>query len=194
MTRFTVRPLIALAALGWVVIGGHGLWTIVVEESSGDDWEIRYLVSSIALFVASLLTLVVLWRATSDGARSPMRVVGLAVTSLGVLSTVVAWALPLWMTLLAVGYGLLFVSMGQSRLRPVVLLAGAQLLGMAFLFAGMAAEVGRVDEYGDYPAAFGIGLAVTAVATIVSLYLLDRSLDADATPALQRPARLEPLG
>jgi hypothetical protein len=75
-----------------------------------------------------------------------------------------------------------------------VLLAGAQLLGMAFLFAGMAAEVGRVDEYGDYPAAFGIGLAVTAVATIVSLYLLDRSLDADATPALQRPARLEPLG
>ena len=193
MTRFSVRPLIALAALGWIVIGGYGLWEIIAEDTS-DNWETPYLVSSIALFVASLLTLVVLWRATRDGGRSPMRVVGLAVTSLGVLSTIVAWALPLWMTVLAVGYGLVFLSMGQPRLRPVALLSGAQLLGMVFLFAGIAAEVGRVDEYGDHPAAFGIGLTVTAVATVVSLYLLDRSLKPSATTTMHRSARLEPLG
>jgi hypothetical protein len=73
----------------------------------------------------------------------------------------------------------------------VAALAAAQLLGLAALFIGITAEVGRVDEYGDYPAAFGIGLMVAAVATIASHYLLDRSLLAPATAPDRVEARAQ---
>ena len=44
------------------------------------------------------------------------------------------------------------------------------------MFAGIVAEVGRQDEYGDYPAAGGIALAVTATLTIIALGELTRSV------------------
>ena len=48
---------------------------------------------------------------------------------------------------------------------------------MAAMFIGIAAEVGRRDEYGDHPVAGSIGIIVTAGATVVSLYQLDRSIN-----------------
>jgi hypothetical protein len=60
----------------------------------------------------------------------------------------------------------------------VALLGAAPLLGMAALFLGIAVEVGRADEYGDHPAAFGIGALVTAAATVGALVQLGRSSDA----------------
>jgi hypothetical protein len=57
----------------------------------------------------------------------------------------------------------------------VALLSAAPLLGMAVLFLGIAVEVGRQDEYGDHPVAFGIGALVTAAATVAALVELDRS-------------------
>ena len=46
---------------------------------------------------------------------------------------------------------------------------------MAALFTGAAAEVGQPDDYGDYPAAGGIALIVTAVVTIGALMQLARN-------------------
>ena len=68
--------------------------------------------------------------------------------------------------------------------------AVAQLLGMTTMFIGLTAELGRRDEYGDYPAAFGIGLVVTAAITLLSLYQLDRSAGTSvaSTPELQHAA------
>ena len=40
---------------------------------------------------------------------------------------------------------------------------------MAVLFVGLLAEVGPEDSYGDYPVAFGIGLVVTAAASVIGL-------------------------
>jgi len=54
-------------------------------------------------------------------------------------------------------------------------LAAGQLIGMAALFAGIAAEVSEPDSYGDYPAAGGIALIVTAALTIVALVELTRT-------------------
>jgi hypothetical protein len=176
MSTSTGRTLISLASLAWLVVGGYGVWEIVVEDA-GDDWETAYLIFAGALFLGALLTLTALWNVSRRDERSPMRVIGLAVCAVGLLSTLVAWALPLWMTLLAIGYALVALSGLRPWRRSAGFLAAAQLLGMAAMFAGIAAEVGRRDEYGDHPAAFGIGIVVTAVATVVSLYQLDRSIN-----------------
>ena len=181
MPTRTVRILTSLACLAWLVVGSYGLWGVVAEDS-GDNWETPYLVFTIALFLGALLTTAAVWNVSQHEARSPMRMIGLCVCAVGQLSTLVAWALLLWMTLLAVGYALIAVSGANRWRRPVAFLAGAQLLGMAVMFVGIAAEVGRRDEYGDHPVAFGLGIIVTAAATVFSLYQLDRSSTADVRP------------
>jgi hypothetical protein len=47
---------------------------------------------------------------------------------------------------------------------------------MAVLFAAIAAEVGRQDEWGDYPAAGGIAVVVVAAITIMALLGLTTSI------------------
>jgi len=51
-------------------------------------------------------------------------------------------------------------------------LAGAQLLAIAVFIAGIEAEVGREDEWVDYPAAGGIALLVVAALTIAGIIRL----------------------
>ena len=171
MSKSTVRPLTSVAAFSWLVVGGSGLWQVIAEDSS-DNWEIAYSIFAIALLLGSLLTVVAVWRASRPADRSLVRSIGLAVCALGALSTVVA------------------LSGSQSWRRPVAFLAVAQLLGMMTLFIGLTAELGQRDEYGDYPAAFGVGLVVTAAATLMSLYQLDRSANTSvaSTPEFQHSA------
>ena len=104
-----------------------------------------------------------------------MRTAGFVVLALAVLSTFAAWALPLWMTLSALGYALVAGAGVAPWRRAVGLLGLAPLLGMATLFVGIAAEVGSQDEYGDHPAAFGIGTIVTAAVTVAALVQLRRT-------------------
>ena len=95
---------------------------------------------------------------------------GYVVLALAVLSTFAAWALPLWMTLSALGYALVASAGVAPWRRAVGLLGLAPLLGMAAMFIGIAAEVGSQDEYGDHPAPFlGIGTIVTAAVTVAAL-------------------------
>lgn len=176
MPARTVRRLASLAALAWIVVGGYGLWEIVAEDS-GDDWETSYAIFSSALFLGTLLTVAAVWIVSRDRERTPMRTVGFVVCGVAVLSTVAAWALPLWMTLSAVGYGLIAASGMHPWRRAVALLSAAPLLGLAALFLGIAVEVGQQDEYGDHPAAFGIGTLVTAAVTVGALVQLGRSSD-----------------
>lgn len=177
MPTDAVRTLTSFAALAWIVVGGYGLWGILAEDS-GDSWQTPYLIFAIALFLGAALAVAAIWSVSRRDERSLTRAIGLGVCVVGLLSTLVAWALPLWMTLLAIGFSVVAVSGQRPWRRSVAFLAGAQLLGMAALFVGMAAEVGRRDEYGDHPVAFGIGIVVTSGATLVALFQLARSIDA----------------
>lgn len=171
-----VRTLTSLASLAWLVVGGYGMWGIL-EEDSGDSWQTPYLIFASALVVGAALTVAAVWSVSRRDERSPTRAIGLGFCVVGLLSTLVAWALPLWMTMLAIGFAVVAVSGQGAWRRSVAFLAGAQLLGMAAMFVGIAAEVGRRDEYGDHPVAFGIGIVVTAAATAASLAHLHRSID-----------------
>ena len=79
------------------------------------------------------------------------------------------------MTLSALGYALVAGAGAAPWRRAVGILGLAPLFGMATLFVGIAAEVGRQDEYGDHPAAFGIGTIVTAAVTVAALAQLRRT-------------------
>ena len=88
-----------------------------------------------------------------------------------------AWALPVWMALFGAGFALVGVAAGSARGRLLAVLAAAQLIAIAVLIAGVEAEVGRPDEWGDYPAAGGIALVVVASITVAAIVTLSRGAD-----------------
>ena len=63
-------------------------------------------------------------------------------------------------------------SIRDGRWPGAAVLAGAQLLAIAVFIAGIEAEVGREDEWVDYPAAGGIALLVVAALTIAGIIRL----------------------
>lgn len=81
---------------------------------------------------------------------------GAALTALGLLSTVVAWALPLWMVTIAVGHAVLSLSDDAQR-SAVRALSGAQLAGLAVAIVMMKMSAGLPGSYNDYPQAQAFG-------------------------------------
>lgn len=174
MDTTRMRTLTLVAGLAWLVVAGYGLRSAIVDD--GDDWELAYMVFSVALLVGVALSVTVVGWSTSQSDRRRLRMAGLVVGAVGAAAAIIAWALPLWMTVLGVGFAMITVASGPRQRRAVALLAVGQLVGLAVMFAGIVAEVGRQDEYGDYPAAGGIALAVTATLTIIALGELTRSV------------------
>lgn len=170
MTARAMRALTLFAGFAWLAIASYGIGSAMIDV--GDDWELTYMLFSLALLVGAALVVTVVARLTRESSRPGLRMVGLIVCSLGVVSSIVAWALPLWMTLLGLGFAMLAIASGPRERRAVALLAAGQLVGLVVMFAGIAAEVGRQDEWGDYPAAGGIAVVVTAALTVIALFKL----------------------
>ena len=171
MSRGAMRRMAGVAGAAWLVVAGAELVHGLVDY--GDGWEVPYTVFVLALAVGATLTLAVGAEATRESARPRLRMAGLAVSALGAVAAFIgAWALPLWMTLLGGGFAVLAAAAGPAQRRPLALLAVGQLAGIAVLIAAIEAEVGRADEYGDYPLAGGIALLVVAATAIVALLTL----------------------
>lgn len=183
MVTSAIRTLTLVAGFAWLVVAGYGVRSATVDDDG--DWELTYLVFSLALLVGVALSVTVATLATRQSDRPRLRMVGLVVSSLGGVASLVAWALPLWMTVLGVGFAMVAVASGPRQRRPLTLLAAGQLVGIAVLFAGIAAEVGRRDYWGDYPAAGGIAVGVVAAITIIALLGLTGSMQGDTNLALE---------
>ena len=176
-----IRWLLAsVAGLAWLAVAGYGVLEIGVD--SGDDWEGPYALFAVTLIVGAVLTVIAAAGLSKQGGRRRLRIAGLIVCGVGVAATLVAWALPLWMTVLGIGLAMTAIASGPRERRAVAIFAAGQLLGLAALFVGIAAEVGEPDSYGDYPAASGIALIVTAALTIGALAQLTRT---SATPLVR---------
>ena len=183
MSRSAVRTMTLVAGAAWLVVAGSGIIDGFVDY--GDGWEAPYMVFALALAVAATLSIAVGAQETRGSARPRLRMAGLVVSALGAVASFVgAWALPLWMTILGAGFAMLAAAADPAGRRPLALLAAGQLAGIAVLIAGITAEVGRVDEYGDYPLAAGIAVLVVAATAIVALLTLTFDHRAvTATPA-----------
>ena len=182
MTTRMVRAMTASAGLAWLVVGGLGFRSCFVDD--GDEWEVAYMIFSVALLVAATSTVALVAAVTGADARRRLRLAGLVIAGVGCVSAIVAWALPLWMTLLGGGLAIVAFASARQQRRGIALLAGAQLLGIATLVGASAAQIGRRDEYGDYPAAGGIALTVTAVIVAIALFELLRHFEASAATGM----------
>lgn len=171
MSRSALRRMTLVAGVAWLVVAGAELIDGFVDY--GESWEAPYTVFMVALVVGATLSIAIGAEATRESARPRLRVAALAVCALGAVASVVgAWALPLWMTILGAGFGLLAASAAPAQRRPLVLLAAGQLAGIVVLIAAIEAQVGRVDEHGDYPLASGIAVLVVAATAIAALLAL----------------------
>lgn len=180
-----MRTMTLAAVIAWLVVGVAGIIDGFVDY--GDGWAVPYTTFALALAVGAALSLAVGAQATRESARPRLRIAALAVCALGaVLSFIGAWALPLWMAILGAGFGLLAASANPAQRRPLALLGAGQLAAIAVLIVGIEAQVGRVDEYGDYPLAGGIAVLVVAATAIVALLTLTfdrRGATASPVPA-----------
>jgi hypothetical protein len=171
MSRSAVRTMTLVAGAAWLIVAGSGVIDGFVDY--GDGWALPYTVFALALALGAALSLAVGAQATQESARPRLRMVALAVCALGaVLSFIGAWALPLWMAILGVGFAMLAAAAHPAQRRPLGLLAAGQLAGIAVLIVGIEAQLGRVDEYGDYPLAGGVAVFVVAVTAIAALLTL----------------------
>lgn len=167
MATRALRTPTLIAGMAWLVVAGYGLRTAIVDDDRG--WELTYTVFSLALLVGAAASVAVASAATRRSDRPRLRMAGLVVGGLGGAAALVAWALPLWMTILGVGFAMVAIASGSRQRRAVALLAAGQLVGLAVLFAGTAAQMGRRSEGGEYPAADGLALLVLAAITIYAL-------------------------
>ena len=99
--------------------------------------------------------------------------IALVIASLGVLLSIVfTWASPGWMGLIGIGYLITGIKMWSPGLAPkasTVLFAVGMLVGVATFIIVDALEVGEVDSYGDYPAAWISGNVVGPGLTALGL-------------------------
>jgi len=129
-------------------------------------WETVYSLLSAGGLIVGLVTLVALngMLARVGGVRDMWHTLALALAVLGVgVLAFVTWFVPLWAGLLSAAS-----LIAAFRLRAAMLgsrvglwaFAATWPLGMGLFVLLSAMKFGRVDEYGDYPWAGGIGGAV----------------------------------
>ncbi|MFO7700016.1 MAG: permease prefix domain 1-containing protein [Acidimicrobiia bacterium] len=189
-TTFTRR-----AGLLALIAGGFWLLAGVLENRTdrADDWEVYYLLFTIAVVVAGVLTVMaMIGLGKRAGGLGTVGMIGAAIASLGVLLSFVAWAGPLWMSLQGIGYLLIAIAVLRSdTIVPrigVMLVASAFLIGPILFVILAESEVGWRDSYGDYPLAWIISGIVGYVLMAGGLFVTGRWLrseepvDVDATP------------
>ena len=166
----TTRRLSVVACVLWLgVAASTTKWWETI-----DDWRLWYGIYTLLLGSAAALTAATAISATWRGSTERMKTPGVALTGIAVCTTVIAWALPLWMVSIALGYSVLAIEFPRQR-RRLGLLAFAQVAGVAVMLAGNAARLGPSDEWGDHPMAGSAAVTTTALLTVAALILLARS-------------------
>jgi hypothetical protein len=179
------RPLLRTAfivdAVLWLAVGGFS--RLRALHADGEDWELPYALFSVFLIIsAAASTFTVLMYTSKSGPRSTSRIAAIALAIVGVVSTVMAWAFPLWAVLLAAGFAALAVT-GSPQTRSAIRLSGALLVGLAVAFIALTAKIGPPGEYNDHSEAQSWGVTVACGLTAIVLAMLARrTLEAHSGP------------
>ena len=166
-TTFTKRAgTFALLSAGFWLAGAlsHLFMTINSEE-----WQPAYMALSAFILVGGVLGLLAMIGMNKRvGGLGTVGMIGLGIAAFGVFTSLVAWAVFLWMTVQGVGY-LVF---GYAVLRrditprlPTLFVSGGFIVGSIAFVVMNILKVGWRDSYGDYPLAWTIG-AVLGIAIL----------------------------
>jgi hypothetical protein len=171
-TKNTIRAgtFALVAAALWLIAATSYLLTETL-----DNWDnVDYYIFSVSILVAGVLTLLAMVGVGERlGGLGALGMVGLAITGLGVLASVIAWALPLWMGIQGVGmlvFGTAVLMKGIAPRWGTLLVSSGFALGTIVWIVGTTAELGDVDQYGDYKdvwaAAVVVGLAIVTAGLV----------------------------
>jgi hypothetical protein len=128
---------------------------------NSEEWQPAYMALSAFILVGGVLGLLAMIGINKRmGGLGTVGMIGLGIAAFGVFTSLVAWAVFLWMTVQAVGY-LVF---GYAVLRrdiaprtPTLFVSSGFIVGsIAYVVANLL-KVGWRDSYGDYPLAWAIG-------------------------------------
>ncbi len=160
----SAAPLVAAAL--WLAAGGAGR---LRAENADGDWEGPYALFSVVLLIAAAATTVMIVIYTSkEGARSGARNAAVALAIVGTVSTVAAWAFPLWAVLLAAGWAALAAT-GSPSGRDAAWVGGALLAGLAVAVVAVNAKLGAPGRHSDYSDAQSWGVTTACVLAAVGL-------------------------
>jgi hypothetical protein len=147
-----------------------------------DNWQLGYMTFSISVLVAGVLGLLAAIGVSKRvGGLGATGMIGLVIAGMGVLASVLAWAVFLWMPLQGVGLLVLGIAVLRSGIAPKVLRSGIApkwstmfvssgfLVGFVTWVVANAAELGEVDSYGDYTDALWLGLIVGSVIVAIGM-------------------------
>ncbi len=175
-TTTTIRAgTLALTAAALWLAGSAVQWFYNINDLGGDsDIHAWYLSWAVLTAVAGILGLFVMTAlGQRHGGFGASGLIALIVASIGVLLSIVfTWASPGWMGLIGIGYLITGIKMWISGLAPkaaTVLFSIGMLIGVAAFIVVDALEVGELDSYGDYPAAFITGQVVGPALTALGL-------------------------
>lgn len=145
-------------------------------------------ISLLAAGVSMVVAMVGLYR--RHGSLGILGIGGLGITALGAAALLVAWAFPLWMTLIGLGVLMFAVALLRLDVAPRVwtlVWGGGMTLGAITWYVLRWMEVGQPDQWGDYPLATAIALPVGVIIMAVGLAGVGRWLGgeepADLTPS-----------
>ena len=158
----------------WLLAATVYMLSRINDIRSGDGWQTYYTIFFATILGASLLTVLVMWLGIHkrSGGLGVLGFVGLAVTGLGVVATLLAWAVFLWMAILAVGlavFGIAVLRAGVAPTWPTVLVSTGFIIGFTAFVALNALELGPADSFGDHPIAWGISGTIGMVIVAIGL-------------------------
>ncbi|MGB5432087.1 MAG: permease prefix domain 1-containing protein [Acidimicrobiia bacterium] len=161
-TQSTVRAgTLALISAGLWLAAAVAYFMMVFFE---DTWQVYYGIFNALILAAGVFAvLAVLGVGKRLGGLGVAGMIGVAVAGLGVVASLIAWAIPLWMGLQAIGYltiGIAVLRRGTAPRSSTLAFSSGFVIGVAAFFAADYAEVGPVDSYGDYPVGWMIGTAI----------------------------------
>jgi hypothetical protein len=172
-TKNTIRAgTFALASAAFWLIAAAIIATDVGFLNE-DNWEASYMAFSASVLVAGILGLLAAIGVSKRvGGLGATGMIGLAITGLGVVASVLAWAVYLWMGLQGVGLLVFGIAVLRSGIAPkwsTMFVSSGFLVGMITWIVADAAEFGDLDEWGDYSDALWLGLIVGAVIVAIGM-------------------------
>jgi hypothetical protein len=138
-----------------------------------DEWQAAYLVFSIAVLAAGVLGLLAAIGVSKRlGGLGATGMIGLVITGLGVVASILTWAVYFWMTLQGIGLLVLGIAILRSGIAPkwsTMFVSSGFLVGIITWIVADAAGLGGLDEWGNYQEAVWLSLIVGAVIVAIGM-------------------------
>jgi hypothetical protein len=172
-TRNTIRAGTFALAAAFFWVGAAAIYGIT-RSFETDDWQLGYLLFSIAVLVAGILGLLAAVGVSKRlGGLGALGMTGLVIIGVGVAVSVVAWAMPMWMGIQGIGllvFGIAALRTGIAPKWSTVFTSSGFALGVITFIVANAAEFGDKDEWGDYSDAWAlagvVGMVIVAIGLI----------------------------